>query len=190
MAPRSLGRAIGSETVHVHTCAVHAGAKKVRVVEWAEQSCLICTLWVIPIEYSNHVWFNMVFLKLTLEQIHFVAATLSALTTVPFLSPGRKYLQFLGSVYWFLPSRNGANFRLCVRPLLSGFFFFLAAAFEKTNSIELYTLYISGPWVYYLSNTVQLVLKYFPLLFGGLYSHGRKNSMKFWRFQFPLPMCR
>lgn len=141
-----------------------------------------CALSHIALMYQLHF-----FLKLILEQIYLIATILSSLPLSLLYPLGEKTfnswkgLLISSSMIWRKFSAMCQTTVVCL---------FLAAAFEKTNSIELYTLYILELWIYDPSNTVQLVLKHFSWLFHRLSSAGRENSMKWWSFQFPLLMCR
>lgn len=156
------------------------------VGEWIEKvAFFICALWVRPIKSINYIWFDIFFLNNFRANI--LCNCQISLTTVPFLCPGREDLQFLGNIDWFPPLRHGANFQLCVRPLLSGVCVFLTAALKKTDSIELYkayNLYLRALGLLSIKHCATY-LKYFSSLF-----HGRENSMNFWSFWFLLLKCR
>jgi hypothetical protein len=90
-------------------------------------------------------------LKLILEQTHFVTVILCSLELSLFYPLGVENINTWEVFIDFLFYSVGWIFSY-VRLLLSGVFFFLAAAFVKINSIELYSLYISRLWVYYPSH--------------------------------------
>lgn len=163
---------------------LHTLERRVRDRKGGKTKCFDCAE---SYPFNTAIKYKLTFFPLILEQIYFVAAILSSLPLSRFLFSGKRDRQFLGSVYWFLSPQYGANFQLCVRPLLWGFFpsFFLQLLLKKkkTNCIELYTLSISGLWVHYPSMLCNLFWNNSHSFSLGFPGPGREHGMKSWSFQ-------